>query len=108
MDLFIAKAIVIIMLVAFAYAVLGDWIFRRLLRLDEWTNHNVMNGRKGETISTRAGRAVKRTRESSPDKGDWKWCLFCTIISKTIFFWERGDHCLNSYERAKALGKLPD
>jgi hypothetical protein len=84
-------------------AVHRGWVIRRLLRLDEWVNYNVMNGRKGETISTRTYRAVWRKEKGIPEKGDWVWYVLNWLLNLID-----PEHCRESYERAKELGRVSD
>lgn len=73
-------------------------IVRGLIHLDKEVNEEVLNGRDGETISTRAGRIMKALRKGIKAKGWWKWCILCKLLD--IF---DKDHCIKDYE--KVYGK---
>jgi hypothetical protein len=84
-------------------AIHRGWVIRRLLRLDEWVNYHIMNGRKGETISTRTYRAIWRKEHNIPEEGDWKWYVLDWLLNLID-----PNHCRESYERAKELGRVTD
>lgn len=92
-----------IVIVAINELIHRGWTFRRLLRLDEWTNKHLANGRDKETISTRAGRVVKRVANNNGEPGDWKWCLFCKMLDAFD-----KNHCVKAYEKALKLGKITE
>lgn len=75
---------------------MGAWILRRLLRLDEWANRNLLNGWRRETISSRCGKAILRTRAGIPDKGDWKWVALGAVIDAMPWFGT--EHCVRAVQ----------
>lgn len=68
------------------------WTYRRLVRLDRWTNHNLFNGWKGETVSRRGGRVLARRAEGNKEDGDAVWCILCKLLDLL----DR-NHCAKAY-----------
>lgn len=77
-------------------------IIRGLIHVDKEANEELLNGRRGETISTRGGRAVKRTRLGKAQSGDWKWCILCRVLD--LF---EADHCVKDFEKVYGVNADP-
>lgn len=76
-------------------ALYNNPIVRGLIHMDKEVNDEFLGGRDGETISTRAGRAIKwRVNVGKPDRWDWIW----VVLSKILNLFDE-NHCVRDYER---------
>lgn len=78
------------------------YVYRTLVNADKFLNKELLNGRKGETVSTRGGRAVKRIQMGKKAPGDWKWCVLCRIFDILD-----KNHCLDDYNRVYGIDADP-
>lgn len=69
------------------------YITQQLVKLDKWVNWKLLGGIEGETISSRAGRAVERVRAGQAESGDEVWCILCKILD--VF---QKDHCIKNIQ----------
>ncbi len=75
-------------------ALYNNPIVRGLIHLDKEVNDELLGGSDEETISARAGRAIKwRVRTGNPDRWDWLWVVLSWFLN--IF---EADHCVKAYE----------
>ena len=79
---------------------------RRLLRLDKWTNYNLFNGWRKETISSRCGKAQLRRIHDKAERGDWVWLSAGWVID-LWFLWDR-PHCLRAIQYDDGRPAIPD
>lgn len=71
--------------------VIGD-----LLILDKAANYDILRGQKGETISSRCGRAIKRT--ANLKAGNWTWGLTALASLVDCMPWFGPNHCVRNIQ----------
>ena len=71
-------------------------VINELIELDEEVNYRVLGGHKGETISSRCGRAIKRVANVSA--GNWDFALLILAGVIQAMPWFGPNHCVRAIQ----------
>lgn len=74
----------------------SDVILEELIELDEGVNYYVLDGHKGESISSRCGRAIKRVSQREAEAFDWALLILAGVIQSMPWFGR--NHCVDNID----------